>query len=210
MPGVGLVYQIGINIGFGKAHNLNYRQACLSDADIFVVANPDISFGPADLSLLLDWLVSRPSVTCLAPLIVGPGGAIQCSAKHNPTLLSLALGRFPWLARFSMLRRYDLWHRNLDKDYVKDCIPSPYLSGCFLIIPARFYSMVGGFSPKFFLHLEDADLVRRLSLVGETLHNPIGTVIHLWARGSHKSLLQTLHLLRSCITYFRIWGLVLY
>jgi len=210
MPGVAFLYHKGINIGFGRAHNFNYRQACLSEVDIFIVANPDISFATSDLSLLLGWLVSKPSVACLAPLIVGPSGAIQYSAKHNPSLLSLAIGRFPWLARVSILCRYDLWHRNLDKNYDKDCIPSPYLSGCFLIIPSRFYSMVGGFSPKFFLHLEDADLVRRLSLVGETLHNPIGSVMHLWARGSHKSFVQTLHLLRSCITYFRIWGLRLF
>lgn len=210
IPGVALLYEKGANIGFGMANNVNYRQACLSDADIFIVANPDISFTAADLILLLDWLVSSPSVACLAPLIVGSSGAIQFSAKHNPTVLSLVLGRFPGLARFGVLRGYDLWHRNLDKDYSRDCISSPYLSGCFLIIPSRFYSMVGGFSPRFFLHLEDADLVRRLSLVGGTLHNPIGSVAHLWARGSHKSLMQTLHLIRSCITYFRIWGLALY
>jgi GT2 family glycosyltransferase len=207
MPGVTLVYEKGPNIGFGRAHNFNYRQACLSDADIFIVANPDISFATADLSLLLGWLVSKPSVACLAPLLVGSTGAIQYSAKRNPTVLSLALGRFHGLTRLGFLCRYDADHRNLDKDYARDCIPSPYLSGCFLIIPSRFYSQVGGFCSQFFLHLEDADLVRRLSLVGETLHNPVGTVTHLWARGSHKSLAQTLYLIQSCITYFRIWGL---
>jgi GT2 family glycosyltransferase len=210
VPRVKVFYEKGENIGFGMAHNFNYAQARLSDADIFVVANPDISFAASDLLLLLSWLDSNPSVACIAPLVVASDGTIQYSAKRNPTVLSLALGRFPFLTRFSLLRRYDIWHRNLYKDYANECISSPYLSGCFLIIPSRFYSIVGGFSPKYFLHLEDADLVRRLSLVGETLHNPIGTVTHLWARGSHKSLSQTLYLIQSCIAYFRIWGLAFY
>ena len=206
-PGVEVLFAKGANIGFGRANNFNYFQASLSGDDIFIVANPDVSFAPADLVRLLDWLVSRPYVSCLAPLIVGSSGAIQYSAKRNPTLLSLALGRFRGLTKLAFFCRYDAHHRNLDEDYASDCIVSSYLSGCFLIIPSRFYSAVDGFCPDFFLHLEDADLVRRLSLVGETLHNPIGTVTHLWARGSHKSLTQTLHLIQSCITYFRIWGL---
>jgi hypothetical protein len=48
--------------------------------------------------------------------------------------------------------------------------------------------------------------VRRLSSVGETLHNPIGVVVHGWARGSHTSLFQILSLLRSFILYSQIWG----
>jgi GT2 family glycosyltransferase len=206
-PGVNVHYAKGENIGFGSANNFNYRQASLSDSDIFVVANPDVSFATDDLVCLLDWLVSKPSVACLAPLIVGSTGAIQYSAKRNPTVLSLALGRFHGLTRLGFLCRYDAYHRNLDKDYARDCIPCSYLSGCFLIIPSRFYSQVGGFCSQYFLHLEDADLVRRLSRVGEALHNPVGTVTHLWARGSHKSLAQALRLIQSCITYFRIWGL---
>ncbi|MBD2422493.1 glycosyltransferase family 2 protein [Cyanobium sp. FACHB-13342] len=209
VPGVTLLYEKGGNIGFGRANNLNYRQASLSNNDIFIVANPDTSFAPSDLVSLLDWLISKPSVACVAPLVIGADGALQHSAKRNPTVLSLALGRFPCFARFQFLRRYDAWHKNLDKNYKTDCFKSPYLSGCFLIIPSHFYSAVGGFCPRFFLHLEDADLVRRLSSVGETLHNPIGSITHRWARGSHKSLTQSLHLLRSCITYFRIWGFTL-
>jgi GT2 family glycosyltransferase len=210
IPDVQFLYAKGANIGFGGANNFNYSQASLFGDDIFVVANPDVSFAAVDLVRLLDWLVSRPTVACLAPLIVSPIGTIQYSAKRNPTVLSLALGRFYGLARLGLLCRYDANHRNLDKDYTRDCIPSPYLSGCFLIIPSRFYSRVGGFCSQFFLHLEDADLVRRLSFVGETLHNPIGTVIHLWARGSHGSLAQTFRLIQSSITYFRIWGLKIF
>jgi GT2 family glycosyltransferase len=206
-PGVKLLYTEGKNIGFGCANNFNYCQASLSGDDIFVVANPDVSFASVDLVRLLDWLVSRPTVACLAPLIIGSSGAIQFSVKRNPTVLSLLLGRFQGLTKFSFFHAYDLNHRNLDKDYSRDCISSPYLSGCFLLIPSRFYSKSGGFCSHFFLHLEDADFVRRLSMLGETVHNPIGTVTHLWSRGSHSSFAQTLHLMKSCFVYFRIWGL---
>ena len=210
LSGVPFFHFKGDNIGFGRANNFNFHQASLSDSDIFLVANPDISFYASDLVRLLEWLTSEPDVACVAPLIVSGTGALQHSAKRNPTVLSLALGRFPLFTKVPFLRCYDVWHKNLDKDYKSELIPSSYLSGCFLIIPARFYSMVGGFSPRYFLHLEDADLVRKLTSVGITLHNPVGRVTHLWARGSHKSIVQSLHLLKSCFIYFRIWGFALF
>lgn len=206
-PGVTLSYRKSSNIGFGSANNLNFKTAMLSFADLFVVVNPDISFASQELSPLLDWIQDNAShVSCVAPLVVNASGQIQYSAKQNPTFLSLLLGRIGILRRIRFFARYDSWHRGLGNDYAKCCFDSSYLSGCFLIVPSCYYLAVGGFCERFFLHLEDADLVRRLSAVGRTLHNPIGRVTHLWARGSHRSLVQMRMLARSYIIYTSIWG----
>jgi GT2 family glycosyltransferase len=203
-------YQYGENIGFGAANNRNFAACRHEEEFLFVVVNPDISFQPISLLPLLDWAASRRDVSCVAPLILNPGGAIQFSAKHDPTLASLLIGRFPLLMTIRPFEKYDRWHRNLDFDYSNQCIESTYLSGCFLLIPSSYYLKIGGFCEKYFLHLEDADIVRRLSRYGASVHNPIGVVEHRWARGSHHSAKQMLHLARSFIVYSLKWGMRLF
>ena len=73
-----------------------------------------------------------------------------------------------------------------------------------------YFSRVGGFSRKYLLHFKDADLLRRLSLHGLTLHVPKSFVVHGWARGSHMSITQTLHLVKSAFVYFSAWGLAFF
>jgi len=198
------------NIGFGLANNSNYVSSEFSDDDLFIVANPDTYFDATQLAPLLLWVFHNKNISCAAPLMLNSSGSIQYSAKKNPTLLSLVLGRLRFFCNIPILSKYDRWHKNMSYDYCSDCFESSYLSGSFLVIPSWAYRRVNGFSPKYFLHLEDADIVRRLSLVGSTVHNPIGKVVHLWARGSHKSLSQTIHLLHSMFTYFSIWGFRLF
>ena len=200
----------GRNIGFGSANNNNFSRAALDSSDIFCVVNPDIRFSVGNLLPLIRWCFASTEYSCVAPLVLLEDGSTQYSAKQNPTILSLFLGRFKHLLCFPILRRYDTWHRNLMRDYTREVIFSTYLSGCFLLIPAWAFDAVGGFCSRYFLHVEDADLVRRLSAVGSTLHNPNGVVIHGWARGSHTSVRQVLSLLKSFLTYSLIWGIRLF
>lgn len=199
------------NIGFGAAHNHNYANSHSSDSDIFIICNPDISFKGVSLIPLIGYCADNNStVSCIAPLIFNQKHMIQYSAKHNPTIASLLLSRFSFLRVIPLFSSYHDWHRHTSLDYTSNTIRAPYLSGCFLLVPSHFYRLVGGFSSRYFLHMEDADLVRRLSALGLTLHNPIGTVFHSWSRGSHKSLKQTLYLLQSAFNYFHFWGLKLW
>jgi len=198
------------NVGFARANNVNALSLSYAPSELFIVANPDTSFLSSELAPLLYWILHHKKVACAAPLVVNPGGATQYSAKRNPTFLSLLLGRLPLLTALPVFARYDSWHRNLDSCYEKDIISSTYLSGCFLVVRSLSFHKVGGFSGRYFLHLEDADIVRRLSGCGLTVHNPIGKVYHRWARGSHKSLGQALHLLRSIVVYISIWGMRLW
>jgi GT2 family glycosyltransferase len=205
IAGVRLILKHGNNIGFGAGHNLACNGS-LQTPSILILANPDTSFNPHEIYPLIDWLHSRRGYSCIAPLVLLQNGEIQYTAKKNPTFLSLAVGRLGILKKLPILRSYDEWHRNLDKNYCTDLIESPYLSGSFLLIPSEYFMAVCGFDERYFLHLEDADIVRRLSLVGITAHNPLGKITHLWARGSHKSLRQTYYILKSYLRYSRKWG----
>lgn len=205
-PLLNTLLEKGRNIGFGRANNRNFTNSGLADSDLFVVVNPDIRFHSVQLLPLLAWAFSHDEFSCIAPLVLLNEGGVQFSAKRNPTVLSLLLGRFDCLLSWTFFRQYDDWHKNLDKDYLRDLIESSYLSGCFLIIPASAFYSVGGFCDRYFLHVEDADLVRRLSMIGKTIHNPVGVVVHGWARGSHSSIRQILSLIKSFVVYCSIWG----
>lgn len=203
----------GKNIGFASAHNFNYQSHANTGTygqSFFIPVNPDIYFSDASLLNLLHWLSLHVDVVCCAPLVKNQHGSKQFSAKTNPTLLSLLASRFAFLRRFPFILSYMARHHNLHSDYSADIIYSSYLSGCFLIVRSFAYRAVGGFSQSFFLHLEDADLTRKLQKIGFCVHCPVGSVVHLWARGSHHSLMQMFHLFRSYINYTRLWGFRLF
>ena len=195
------------NLGYGKSHNYNLIYSNkFQKNDIFVIINPDITFEYRSLFAFINQF-SQSKEICRAPLIINTKGEIQFSAKTNPTLLSLLIGRIPLLKSISYFNKYYLKHINYKKDYRKNHIKCSYLSGCFLIIKCGTYKKINGFDERFFLHFEDADLSRKCSLIGDVLHVPTCIVIHKWARGSHKSFTQTIYLLISMFKYFSKWGL---
>ena len=198
------------NLGYGRAHNKNLLRRNIANLNtIFIVVNPDISFNYKDLfNYLQNFLNSQ--LLCVAPLVMNDKGETQYSAKKNPTLLSLILGRFNFLRSLKILDNYQRIHLNQIRNYKKEKIESSYLSGCFLIIKSTIYIKVKGFDNRYFLHLEDADFTRMCSSYGLVIHDPTLRVVHKWARGSHKSLRQMLCILISLIKYFKKWGFVIF
>ena len=45
-------------------------------------------------------------VVCLSPLIYNNFNKLQYSAKRNPTILSLLIGRFNFLEKINILKKY--------------------------------------------------------------------------------------------------------
>ncbi len=198
------------NIGFGKANNFNFKYYSYNKNDIYIASNPDTSFEAIQLLDLIKFFECEKRFVCINPIIKNKNGHIQFSAKKDPTFFSLLIGFFPLFLNLSFLRRYDHNHKNKNFNYMKDIIPATYLSGSFLLIKAFIFKKVGGFSDTYFLHLEDADFARKCSLYGITAHVPMSEIKHLWKRGSHKSLFQIFHVIRSMFIYFLKWGLKLF
>ena len=122
----------------------------------------------------------------------------------------MLIGFLPYLKRIKIFSNYDFFHKNKDKEYLTETFKAEFLSGCFLIVKPLMFKAVGGFTKTFFLHLEDADLVRKLSLLGTTAHLPKAEIVHTWNRGSHKSLFQIINLIKSMFIYFYLWGFKLF
>ena len=200
-----------LNIGYGRGHNRNFNSINKKENFLFITLNPDITFNSCEIIPLFEYaLLNKNKYACLAPLIFLNDGKIQYSAKRDPTFIDLIISRFPFLFKFKVFKERYKYYINSHRNYEKEIILSSYLSGCFLLFPSEIYKKIGGFTPHYFLHLEDADITRKCSLYGKTLHIPTAKIKHKRGRGSHKSFFQQMHLVKSIFIYFKIWGVSLY
>ncbi len=126
--------------GFGANHNAAF---CQCETDWFLVLNPDIAFCHDAISALVSR--ARPSTGLLAPRIVEPGKA---EPERHRGLLTPA----------------ELLRRRLPSSRL---LQSPtWVAGMFMLFRTSAFSQVGGFDPKYFMYVEDADICARLSIAG--------------------------------------------
>ncbi|WP_199154922.1 glycosyltransferase family 2 protein [Chromobacterium sp. ASV23] len=191
----------GANLGFGAAHN---RAITGLQSDVHLILNPDIEFAPDAVAKLIMPLAETPGIVACAPLVRYPDGRLQRLNKLLPTPTNLFVRRFmPFLAK------------SLDYDYEMqwfsyDCrIDLPNASGCFLAVRTSALHELGGFDERFFMYMEDTDLVRRLRRLGRVVFIPEAVVMHEFGKASYRDQkLMWIHI-RSAIRYFNKWGWLL-
>ncbi len=201
----GIYVRPGMNLGFGRGHNLALKQLAGVDAPYHLILNPDIVFDVDALGCLADVLDSHPDVGLVMPKVLYPDGSNQYLCKLLPAPIDLMLRRFlpgPWkrLAR-KRTALYEL--RFLDSD-MPAYVPS--LSGCFMFARRSVLQAVNGFDERFFLYMEDVDLCRRMLSVSRLLYWPGATVEHVHQMGSYRSRKLLILHIRSAILYFNKWG----
>lgn len=193
------------NLGFGKAHNRAIAMVA-GTSDAHLLLNPDISFEPNVLPELAQFLKAHPGVGAVMPRITYPDGTLQRLCKLLPTPVDLILRRFIPSAHIKgkINQRYEMHGLAQDR-------PShvPTLSGCFLLVRSELLYRLGGFDERFFMYLEDVDLVRRIGDVAETVYQPSVQVVHAYAKGSYRNLRLLGYHLRSAIQYFNKWGWII-
>ena len=85
----------GANLGYGSAVNRAVRKYLSADVgsgpaadpEFFIVANPDVVWGPGSIDVLLAAAQRWPRAGALGPLIRDPDGSIYPSARHQPSLV---------------------------------------------------------------------------------------------------------------------------
>lgn len=166
--------------GFGANHNQAFAR---SSGEMFCVVNPDIRLPDASFISLRE-AFNEPQVGSCAPLVIGPEGEMQDSARRFPTLARLA--------RRVLLRRRRA-------DYARDALAEvDWTAGMFVMFRREAFAQVGGFDERYFMYLEDADICRRLQRAGwRTLFRPSSVVVHDARRASHRSLRHLRWHLRS-------------
>ena len=168
----------GANLGYGSAVNLavaEYLGDGCGDPDFFIVANPDVVWGPGSIDELLEAARRWPGAGALGPLIRDPDGSIYPSARHQPSLIRggmhAVVGPFwktnPWTAAYRQ-DRLEPSER-----------PVGWLSGSCLLLRRRAFDAISGFDEHYFMYMEDVDLGDRLAGAGwQNVYVPSSEVLH--------------------------------
>lgn len=192
----------GTNLGFGKAHNRALALVA-STSDVHLFLNPDVEFDCNVLPALMTYLESNQEVGALMPRVEYPDGTLQRLCKLLPTPVELIFRRFiPSNAIKNRInQRYELHALPQDRP---SCVPT--LSGCFLLIRTKLLQKIGGFDERYFMYMEDVDLVRRIGDIAQTVYLPSIKVVHAYAKGSYRNKKLLAYHLESAIRYFFKWG----
>lgn len=195
----------GRNLGFGAAHNVALEQVG-SSSQAHLLLNPDITFGPEVLPHLSACLEVHPDIGVLMPRIAYPDGELQRLCKLLPTPVDLILRRFIPVAsiRDRINRRYELHALPQDRQ-----IDVPSLSGCFMLVRTPLLQELGGFDERYFMYMEDVDLIRRIGDRARTVYEPAVSVVHAYAKGSYRNRKLLGYHLKSAVRYFNKWGWLL-
>jgi GT2 family glycosyltransferase len=192
------------NLGFGRGHNLAYAQV-RGLSPFHLVINPDVRFEQPVLETLLELMRKQQDLGVVMPRILYADGTMQFLCKRLPTPWDLLLRRFaPGVAR-RLLRRSMERYELRDRDYEQPMEP-PSLSGCFLLLRNQVLDQTGLFDERFFMYMEDVDLVRRLRRVARALYYPAVAIVHDYQKGSYRDRRLAGHHLLSAARYFGKWG----
>jgi len=158
--------------GFGANHNAAFKRC---RTPYFCVVNPDIRL-PADPFPPLLGAVADKRVGVAGPLVRGPAGNVEDSARRFPTAASLLKKAFVERGQ---------------PDYPTDRGPQDvdWVAGMFMLFTSSAFMAVGGFDETYFLYYEDVDICHRLSNSGAgVVYEPDAEIIHDARRGSHRNL----------------------
>ncbi|MEO3761499.1 glycosyltransferase family 2 protein [Mycobacterium sp. B14F4] len=167
----------GANLGYGRAVNRAVEQYLAEShySDFFVVANPDVQWGPRSIDILLEAAARWPRAGALGPLIRDPDGSVYPSARHQPSLIRggmhAVVGPFwksnPWTAEYRQQREEPSER------------PVGWLSGSCLLLRRSAFEEIKGFDERYFMYMEDVDLGDRLSRAGwQNVYVPAAEILH--------------------------------
>jgi GT2 family glycosyltransferase len=198
------VVEVRVNGGYGAGNNVSIRRH--QDSDCHLVLNPDVLIEPDALVRAMVYLAANATVGLLTPQVKGFDNTPQYLCKQHPTLLDMFIRSASSPRLNKLFAQRNLRYEMRDHDYEKVICPVPYPTGCFMLFKRSVLDRIGGFDEGFFLHYEDADIGRQVSLVSQTAYVPEVRVIHKWSRDTHKSWRSRWTTIKSGLRYFRKWG----
>lgn len=199
--GIDYIYT-GENLGFGKAHNIGIDYA-KKNSEYHLVLNSDVDFDTKILEEMVQYMNTNRDVGLMAPKVLNPDGSLQYTARLLPTPFYLIFRRFIPIKTIKerLNQRFEL------KDFdLKKPIEVPFFIGCFLLLRSGVLNKVHGYDNRYFMYMEDIDLVRRIHTHSKTIYYPFCCIIHKHGKGSYNNKTLLKYHLNSSIQYFNKWG----
>jgi GT2 family glycosyltransferase len=189
-PQVRLV-ENGVNLGYGPGNNAGIEVA---KGEYILLLNPDTIVRERALEKLVAHAERSPEAGAWGCRVLNPDGSWQQAAQPMPTILGYLIGALCWRwlgflsARF-LADRYLGWDGRSERTI-------GFQAGCCLLVRGGLLKALGGFDPRFFHQLEDADLCRRVWDAGATVrYCPDAEITHIGgqSRGTYpvKVILET-------------------
>lgn len=172
--------------GFGANHN-----AALKDAktEWLAIVNPDIRLTATTFPGLLKAMAGARRTAMFAPLVVGPDGQPQDSARPLPTITRIG--------------RRVATRLSGREPPVEPMSQAAWFAGMFLVVRHDAFAAVGGFDERFFMYGEDVALSVQLVRQGYRIQAAKGaTVIHDARRATLRSFR---HLRWHVGSLLRLW-----
>jgi GT2 family glycosyltransferase len=151
------------NVGFARAVNQGLLAA---RGEFAVLLNPDVILEPYALCRLIEFMTEHPDAGVAGPRLLDRDGAIQGSARRDPSAWSALFGRSAPLTRLFPNNRVS--QREIPALSVDDGGPIEvdWISGACLVARRAAWEEVGLLDERFFLFWEDADWCRRFRQAG--------------------------------------------
>lgn len=166
--------------GFGDNHNAVFERF---GSDLFVIVNPDIVLVEQFCLAKFRVLMALGGISLTSPVILNARGEIEDYKRMDVT-------------PYNLMRR---WVFNIDEKKNFD-----WYAGMFMIVTSESFKDVCGFSPKFYLYVEDCDFCMRLTVKGRKLGDVAAVCVrHDARRLSRKSLRSFWWHFKSLLIY---WG----
>ena len=165
---------LGRNLGFAQANNLGIRRATAASAAYLALLNNDTRVEP-------DWLT-----------------ALVTAAQENPRAAICQARQRTWDGQQEIRFRFLPAWAEAEACYTLIAPPgppqpTPFASGCAMLLRAAALPAIGLFDPRYFMYVEDVDLSLRAWIAGyEVLDVPAAVVHHRFA-GSAAPAPQRMH-----------------
>ena len=163
----------GQNLGMGAGSNRGV--AALGDAELVLIANPDVVLHPGALDVMVDALGANPSWGIVGPTILNEAGTRYPSMRQFPNAFD-AVGH-------ATLGR--VWPTNPFTRRYRETAPAPdgttdWVSGSCLVVRRALFEELGGFDERYFMFAEDMDLCWRAKRAGHQVGTaPDAVVTHV-------------------------------
>jgi GT2 family glycosyltransferase len=151
------------NVGYARAVNQGLRA---SRGQYALILNPDVILEPSAVSRLMQFMAAHPGVAVAGPRLLDPDGAVQGSARRDPSAWTGLFGRsapLTYLFPNNRLSQRELPALAATSD---EPVPVDWVSGACLLARRAAWEQVGPLDERFFLFWEDADWSLRFRQAG--------------------------------------------
>jgi GT2 family glycosyltransferase len=190
----------GKNLGFGNGHNFASKYYNHSFR-YHLILNPDVLIDPDAIQDALQFLDNNLHVSLVSPKLLNLDGSIQNICRLLPSPKSLMKRFFLKLLSIKYINEEDNFNLS-DKP-----ISVPSMHGACFFVRTEYFNQINGFDDSYFLYVEDIDLCREISALGDIVYLPTCSAIHAHAQGSYKNFNLFKYHLKSFVYYFFKWGL---